>query len=199
MFYVLYLDMNKTTKELNMRTYLNNYNSTHYTAISGKKFFKINEGDMVQIRDIHELDSDDFVKVIHADRRSVSVAVNSTFDVRTYELDRVYQVVREGKKSTVRATFPCNWSGADLVPYKITGNIVRVFDLKLKIVWTEFEDGKHFEAYSSHDGKNYDDYIMVEGFVNSNGWTEAMDEGRYTTRDSNFWADAMVRVIANIY
>ena len=182
-----------------MTTYLNNYNSTHYTAISGKKFFKINEGDLVQIRDIHELDSDDFVKVIHADRKSVSVAVNSTFDVRTYELDRVYQVVREGKASTVRATFPSNWVDADLIPYKISGNTVRVFDFKLKIVWTEFKDGKHFEAYRSHDGKNYDSYCMVEGFVSSNGWTEAMDEGRCTTRECRFWADAMVKVIANIY
>jgi hypothetical protein len=192
--------VNKTIKkELNMRTYLNNYNSTHYTAISGKKFFKINEGDMVQIRDIHKLGSDDFVKVIYADRRSVSVAVDDTFDVRTYELDRVYQVVREGKTSTIRATFPSNWVDNDLIPYKITGNIVRVFDLKLRIIWTEFEDGKYFEAYSSNDGKNYSEYAMVKGFVSSNGWTEAMDEGRYTTRDSNFWADAMVKVIANIY
>ena len=192
--------MNKTlNKELNMTTYLNNYNSTHYTSISGKKFFKINKGDMVQIRDIHELDSNDFVKVIHADRKSVSVAVNDVFDVRTYDLDRVYQVVREGKTSSVRATFPSNWSNADLIPYKITGNTVRVRDLKLKIVWTEFEDGKHFEAYSSCDGKNYDSYFMVEGFVNSNGWTQAMDEGRYTKREARFWADAMVKVIANIY
>ena len=40
---------------------------------------------------------------------------------------------------------------------------------------------------------------MVEGYVNLNGWTEAMDEGRYTRRDCRFWADAMVKVIANIY
>ena len=167
-----------------MVKHLCDYNSTHYTAISGKKFFKINSGDMVQIRDIHKLDSDNFAKVVYADRKSVSVSIDSDYDVRTYNLDKVYQVIRESKTGMVRATFPENWCSGDLVPYKITGNNVRVYDMTLKVVWTDFEDGKYFKAYRSHDGKNYDDYIMVEGFVDSKGWTEAMDEGRYTTRRS---------------
>ena len=180
-----------------MKQYLNNYNSTHYTAISGKKFFQIKKGDQVQIRDLHELDSDQFVTVFYADRSGLSY-IKEGFECNVM-LNKVYKVIRKGKTSTVRATFPCNWSGADLIPYKITGNIVRVYDMQLKIKWTHFEDGKYFEAYKSHDGKKYDQYLMVEGFVSNNGWTEAMDEGRYTTRESNFWADAMVRVIANIY
>jgi len=182
-----------------MKTYLENYNSTHYTAISGKKFFKIKEGDKVQIRNLHKLDSSNFSTVIYADRDSVSVAVDSTYDVRTYKLEDVFKVIREGKTGTVRATFPCNWCQDDLVPYKITGNSVRVYDLKLKVKWTHFDDGKYFEAYSSSDGKDYNEYYTVKGYVDNNGWTEASDEGEYVSRESNFWADALVRVIANIY
>lgn len=183
-----------------MKQYLDTYNSTHYTAISGKKFFKIKEGDQVQIRGLHELDSSNFSTVIHADRDSFSVAVDSTYDVRTYKLEKAYRVIREGKKSTVRATFPCNWCSDDLVPYKVTKNTLRVYDMKLKIKWEKLDDGvRYFEAYRTHDNKNYDEWYMVRGYVESDGSTEAMDENENVNRVSNFWGDALVRVIANIY
>jgi hypothetical protein len=73
------------------------------------------------------------------------------------------------------------------------------------------EGDRMFEAYASHDGNKYEEYPIVSGIIWNdkdgqgsveawNGeWNNINTDYAHTTRESSHWADAIVRVIANIY
>ena len=200
-----------------MIQYLQNYMPTTYVDLCASKkgeghdWFRIKEGDLVQVRNVHELDSDEWGQVYATTRQMVlfhkpghvyeglGQAENGSGDI--------FRVRRQMKTCTIGATFPCTWGGSgDLIPFKYTANTLRVFDMKLKIKWLAIDGVRTFEAFRTHDGKKYEEYPMVSGMIpeGSSGYVECWNDefcnrDAHTTRESNHWADAIVRVIANIY
>jgi len=179
----------------------------------GSDWFRIKEGDKVQVRDTHNLDSNEWSEVIETDRQYVTfwlVEKGCGYPIEV-EQSKVFRVRRKMKNFTVGATYPCNWGGGNLIPFKFTANTLRVMDMKLKIKWTNVDGDRMFSAYASHDGKKYEEYAMVSGMIWNdkdgkgsveawNGeWNNINNGYAHTTRECNHWADAIVRVLANIY
>ena len=105
---------------------------------------------------------------------------------------RGHHDLRPLKTKTVKAVFPENWVSDDLVACEHTARTLRVYDLKLTLKITANIDGvKRFKLSDSRDN------LFVDGWIEENGHTTA--HAYDITRESYHWADACVKIIANIY
>jgi hypothetical protein len=191
---------NKVTEimERNMR----HYTSTQYKDLGsarlgeGHDWFRIKRGDYVQVRGHHDLNSSQDSAVLFTDRKTVTFELpdspENPYPFKTVGQDSIFRVRRPLKTKTVKAVFPENWVSDDLVACEHTARTLRVYDLKLTLKITANIDGeKHFKLSDSRDN------LFVDGWIEENGHTTA--HAYDITRESYHWADACVKIIANIY
>ena len=190
------------------------YTSTQYKDLGcdrlgeGHDWFRIKKGDYVQVRDHHDLNSNQDALVLSTDRKTVTFELpdlpenafphNWLWDQgETVDQDRIFRVRRQLKAKTVKAVYPENWVSDDLVAFEYTARTLRVYDLKLTLKITDNIDGEQFFVLRN----NADGDKMVTGWTDKNGRTTASPASPTSgiSRESAHWADACVKIIANIY